>query len=74
MTIPEHLDRVREAHERAGRLRAEADEAALDVRRAIADALDDGANVPEVAQELDLSVVRIYQLARQGRELRREEE
>jgi len=69
VTIPEHLDRVREAHDRATDLRAQADAASDDVKRAVARAVDDDVLVPELATELDLSVVRVYQLARQGRDL-----
>lgn len=65
------IDQVVTMHGEALALRAQADAAARGLRIAVADAVDrDDVQVPELAVELDLSQVRVYQLARQGRELR----
>ncbi len=74
MTKAERIEAVIAAHARATSTRRVADHASEVVKREIAQALDSGVLAPELATELGLSVVRIYQLARQGRALLEAEE
>lgn len=62
------LDRLREKHEKAARLRREADEAAQDRDRDVAEVLTSGeARGREVAEVMGLSTQRVYDMANRSR-------
>lgn len=62
------LDRLREKHQKATRLRREADEAANDRDRDVAEVLTSGeARGRDVAEVLGLSTQRVYDMANKAR-------